>query len=145
MALRRHLLVVLFVLASTLPAFAQSHPCDQPAATSAKVATTTVVKAEFCSPQSDFVDAVTVYTGTTATNLSTLEQVTPTPNSAGLVQYRITLGTYAAGTYEVQVSAWNKSGVNGAAQEGPKSSPFALTVVTPNPAPVAPKIVRVGS
>lgn len=139
----RSLLGLGLLVLSVGTAFAQSHPCDGAAGSSARIAAGVTVHMEFCQPLAETIDAVTVYNGAVATNLTTLTQVTPSANAAGLVQYRIVLGSFAAATHTLQLSAWNKSTVNNAAQEGPKSSPFVLTAVVPNPAPSAPLILRV--
>jgi hypothetical protein len=138
------LLVVVGVLTAATSTSAQTvHPCDESVFAAGKVPTNTPLYTYFCQVQSFGVDAVTVYRNGAATNLTNLELTFPTPNTAGLVQYRVLIGALPAGSHTIEVSNWNKNSITGVAQEGPRSLPFMLTVATPNPAPAAPKIMRV--
>lgn len=132
----------LFVAGATTTQ-AQTHPCDLTPESGATVSSTAVLKVEFCQQQSAAIDAVTVYRAGTAINLTGIEVVTPVPNAAGQVQYRVVLGQLPAGQHAIELSNWNTNVIDGSAQEGPRSSPFPFTVVTPNPAPGAPRVLRV--
>jgi hypothetical protein len=144
MKLITSLLVVVGVLTAATSTSAQTvHPCDETAPTTGKVATNTSLYAYFCQAQTAGIDAVTVYRNGTPTNLTNLELPNATPNAAGLVQYRVLIGSLPAGSHQIELSNWNKNTITGASQEGPRSSPFTLTVATPNPAPTAPTRLRV--
>lgn len=121
---------------------AQTHPCDQSVPSNGSTSSLTTLYAEFCQPQTDNIDAVTVYRNNAATNLTTLDLRTPTPNAAGLMLYRVLIGTVPVGTHSFEISAWNKT-LEGVAQESPRSSPFTLTVAAPILAPIAPTRLRV--
>lgn len=139
----RIVIVIVGLLLSASIATAQPHPCDAPDITSARSAAGAPVKVQICQPQANAITALTVYNGTTTSPATGLTQVTPAPNAAGKVLYEATIGTFTAGTYTLQFAAVNLDGVNSSPQEGPKTSPFSLTVVTPAPLPAVPAVKRV--
>lgn len=138
-------LIVLVCLLTASAAAAQTHPCDAPDITSARAAAGTPLKLQFCQPQANAITGLTVYNGTTPTPTTGLTQLTAQPNASGKVQYEVAIGSFTVGTYTLQFAVTNLDGVNNSPQEGPKSVPFSLTVVIPNPLPAAPLVKRVGS
>ena len=130
-------LSVLFLLLAVTVS-AQTHPCDQATPTSGTATAGTPLYVYFCQQLAAKIDAVTVYKNSVATNLTTLELLTPTANAGGHVQYRVLVGAQTAGSYSIELSNWNKNS-SGVAQEGAKSAPFPLSVagpVLPPPAPL---------
>lgn len=139
----RRTLLTLAILLMPIAVQAQGFDPCAPSPGSGKVAEGTVVKVRWGQPPAENIDAVTVYRNGQPDNLTTLNAIAPV-GSCGLSGYEVVLGAIAAGTYSFEISAWNKSALTGAAQEGPRSSPFVLTSVAPN-LPTAPRNVRVGS
>ena len=138
---REHKRGVLMLLAA--PAAAQTHPCDLVVPSSGVVASGAPAYVEFCQPAADAIDAATVYRNGSPHNLTGVLPVSPTANAAGLVFYRLLLGTMPpVGTYTYEVASWNRM-LDGTAQEGPRGAPFALTVALQTARPTAPSRFRV--
>jgi hypothetical protein len=138
-------LTLALVLLMALAVTAQAQTFDPCAASSgsATIAAGSTPKARWGQPPAENIEAVVVYgQGPNPINLTPLTQVAPV-GPCGLAGYEVVLGTFAAGTHSVQIASINRNNVSGALQEGPKSSPFALTAVVPNQAPTAPQNFRV--
>jgi hypothetical protein len=125
-----------------LAALLQTHPCDAPNSASATVRSGAAITMEYCQPPANNVDAITVYVNGVARHLSAIARVTTGVNAAGLALYSVSIGQFARGSFNIQVTAWNKNEA-GVAQEGPPSLPFALTVVDAIALPAAPQIKRI--
>jgi hypothetical protein len=137
----------LFVLLSLLfavPATAQTHPCDQPAQTSATVSSSGAYKVQFCAKPSDQLEAFVVYVnGGVAADLRPLTMVTAA-NVAGYALYEGPKElSFPRGTYLVEVAVYNRPFSGGPTQLSAKSSPLSLAAVDDNPPAAAPKILGV--
>jgi hypothetical protein len=134
------LTIAIVVCAFAVPARAQSHPCDAPNATAITITGGAPMKVVFCAKQVDQVDGAILYVNGAPTTLATLTQTTATANVAGLVQYAAAIGSFAKGSYTIEVSVLNHDIQGGAVQESARSSPLALSVVSPLPVPTAPQL-----
>ena len=142
---RLTLLGTLAMLASAaIPAAAQTHPCDQPAPTTATVSSSGAYKAQFCAKPSDGLEAFVVYVnGTTAADLRPLVMVAA-PNTAGFALYEGPKDlTFPRGSYVVELAVYNRQYAGGPTQLSAKSSPLSLSAVDDNPPAAAPKIMGV--
>jgi hypothetical protein len=142
--LRNLALALALLLCGCLPASAQTHPCDQPAPTSATVSSSGAYKVQFCAKPSDGLEAFVVYVnGTTAADLRPLTMVSA-PNVSGYALYEGPKElTFPRGSYVVEVAVYNRPYPGGPTQLSARSSPLALAAVDDNPPPAAPKVMGV--
>jgi hypothetical protein len=118
------------------------HPCD------VTVGEQTIMsgsphKVQFCSPQTDRVEALVAYVDGVAFDLLAVSAVSG-PNATGWVLYDSPFFLQVQrGAHTIEVAAYNRNELTGALQIGPRSDPFAFAAVEPTPLTVAPRIVRV--
>jgi hypothetical protein len=126
----RQLLTLCAVLVcSSATAYAQTHPCDTPAPTSTSIPQNVPHKIQFCSPQTDNVEAAVAYVDGVASALQPVTAVGAKSPTSGLVLYETALFLSVAnrGNHTLQLSTFNRD-ATGVSQEGAKSSPFVFAV-----------------
>lgn len=132
-----------------LPAIvqAQTHPCDQPEVTSGRQLENTPLTLSTCVLQADAVQALVLYRNGTPQNLTAVSSCSAGPNAQGKVCIQSIVGTFARGSYTLEVAAVNMSvavdGKPATSQVGAKSAPFDLQVVGAISPPAAPSRPRV--
>ena len=122
---------------------AQTHPCDQTAPTSVTVQSSGTYKAQFCAKPSDGLEAFVVYVNGVASDLRPLT-MTVAANASGYALYEGPQELrFQRGSYQVQVSVYNRPYPGGPTQESGRSSPLSLSAVDDMPPPAAPKLMNV--
>ena len=138
------LVLALLVSAATAGLQAQAHPCDVPQAPDQTIASGAPHRVEFCSLQTDQVEAAVAYVDGVAFDLLPVQALSQ-PNVGGYVLY-ITPTPFmqvGRGTHTLQVAAYNRDALTDALQLGARSAPFPFGAVDPTPLPTAPVVKRV--
>jgi hypothetical protein len=131
------------VLSGAVVQSQSTHPCDQVAPTTLTVQSSGTYKVQFCAKPSDQPEAFTVYTNTVASDLRPLTLVVAA-NALGNALYEGPQELrFPRGTYQVELSLWNRQYAGGPTQEGAKSAPLSLTGVDDTPPAAAPVIMGI--
>lgn len=139
----RTVVAAVFLLGIASSAQAQTHPCDQTAPTTVTVQSSGTYKAQFCAKPADGLEAMVVYVNGTASDLRPLV-MTVAANAAGFALYEGPQELrFPRGSYQVQVSVYNRAYPDGPTQESGRSNPLALTGVDDNPPPSTPKLMGI--
>lgn len=125
-------------LALALVLLAQSHPCEQPAASAQTIPVGVPQKLQLCQPVSDNAEAVIVVVDETVIDLLPVTAVTG-PSVTGLAVYETGLFlSVGPGAHSLRAATYNRNKATGLLQVGPQSAPLPFVVVDETPLPAAP-------
>jgi hypothetical protein len=137
--------VLFVVLALLVCAFAgleaqTQHPCDVAGPSDPTIMSGSPHKLQFCSPQSDHIEAVVAYVDGVAFDLMAVTAVSG-PSASGWVLYDTPhFLQVQRGTHNIEAATYNRRELDSTLQLGPRSSPFAFAAAEPTPLTVAPSI-----
>jgi len=119
---------------------AQTHPCDQPPPTSTTIGSGAPHKVQWCSRQSDLIEALVVYVDGTPFDLLPVTAKTA-PSATGDVLYESPgFLQVARGSHVLILAVYNRNQLTGVLQLGVPSLPFPFAAVDDTPLPTAPAI-----
>lgn len=134
--------VVLLLLVGELAA-QPVHPCDAPMPTNQTIASGAPHKVQFCSLQSEQIEALVAYVDGVAFDLLPVTAV-GAPSATGYVLYDSpSFLQVLRGAHTIEVAVYNRDALTDALQMGERSAPFAFGAVDPTPRPSAPQVKRV--
>ena len=132
------LVVILVGLASG--AHAQTHPCDQPPPASTTIGSGAPHKVQWCSRQSDLIEALVAYVDGAPFDLLPVTAKTA-PSATGDVLYESPgFLQVSRGSHVLILAVYNRNQLTGALQLGVPSPPFPFVAVDDTPLPTAPAI-----
>lgn len=136
--MRRLLFLFLLCLLLASAASAQTHPCDTAPPASQSITVNVPHKAQFCSPETDKVEAAIAYVDGVASALMPVTAVGVKSTVSGKVLYETPLFLTSSnrGNHTLTVAAYNRDAA-GVSQAGPQSPPFAFAVVDEFPLQVS--------
>ena len=136
----RTIAVALALLILPVAASAQTHPCDQAPPPTTTVQSGTPQKVQFCSLQSDNIEAMVGYVDGVAQTLQPVTAKTAA-SSTGKILYETPLFLQVSrGNHVLTVATYNRDSFTGTLQIGALSAPFPFAVVDVTPVPTAPQI-----
>jgi len=139
------LFVFAIIVATATPVFAQTHPCDAtPTASTVSGAGNAPLILSFCAkPSDDIVRIEVIVDNAPLIPFAETEAIEETPpNADGYSQFKVSIGTRAAGSHTVRVQVVNL-GDDGQEQTSDVSDSLSFTVTAPKAKPAKPRVTGV--